>query len=403
MKLRVLPTSLSLKGKRVVVRVDWNIPLTGQATDDDSLKLERSFATIRNLSERGAVVILLTHLGRPKGREAKYSTKKLAHIATVLSGLKVHFLGDVVDTTSGKKKLEASVCSAKNGEVFLLENVRFYAGEEKNDPKLASAFASLGDFFVNDAFASCHRAHASVVGIAKKMTSYAGPSLVMEVAGLERLLSKPKKPFLAIIGGSKLSTKLDVLAALLKIADRVLVGGAMAHAFFAAKKMQIGKSYIEKEGIAAAKKLLKNPKILLPIDVVVASKIDAKAHPHVVAVTDVKKNEAMGDIGTETMRLWSEEIKKAKTIVWNGTLGVTELPAFSHGSLVVARAIASRSKGPCYGVVGGGDTLPVMLRSGMGEWIDHLSTGGGAMLEFIANSGVLPGITPLIQSPSKKK
>jgi phosphoglycerate kinase len=161
--------------------------------------------------------------------------------------------------------------------------------------------------------------------------------------------------------------------------------------------LQIGKSYIEKEGVAAAKKLLKNPKIVLPVDAVVATKIEAKTHPHVVSVTAVKKNEVMGDIGTETMRLWSEEIKKAKTIIWNGTLGVTELPVFSHGSLVIARSIASRSKGPCYGVVGGGDTLPVMLRSGMSEWIDHLSTGGGAMLEFIAGGGKLPGLTPLVK------
>jgi phosphoglycerate kinase len=403
MKLRELPATTSLKGKRVLVRVDWNIPLVGKATEEDSLKMERSFATIRDFSKRGAVVILLTHLGRPKKREVAFSTKKLAHIGSVLSGIKIHFLENTVDDAKDLKKLDATIGKASSGSVFLLENVRFYRGEEKNDPKLASAFASLGDLFVNDAFASCHRSHASVVGIAKKLPSYAGASLASEVAGLERLLVKPKKPFLAIIGGSKLSTKIDVLSTLLKVADRVLIGGAMAHAFFAAKKISIGKSFIEKESIAAARKLLKNRKILLPVDAVVATKIDTKSHPRVASVKEIKKTEAIGDIGTETMRTWAEEIRQAKTIVWNGPLGVTEIPAFSHGSLVIARAIAARSKGPCYGVVGGGDTLPVVLRTGMSEWIDHLSTGGGAMLEFLSAAGKLPGLVPLMGTTSKKK
>jgi len=394
---------MSLKGKRVLVRVDWNIPLVGKGTEEDSLKMERSFATIRDFSKRGAVVILLTHLGRPKKREAAFSTKKLAHIASVLSGIKIHFAENAVDDPKDLKKLDATIGKASSGSVFLLENVRFYRGEEKNDPKLAAAFASLGDLFVNDAFASCHRSHASVVGIAKKLPSYAGASLASEVAGLERLLVKPKKPFLAIIGGSKLSTKIDVLSALLKVADRVLIGGAMAHAFFAAKKISIGKSFIEKEGVSAARKLLKNKKILLPIDVVVAPTIGPNTHPRVASLKEIKKTEAIGDIGTETMRAWAEEIRQAKTIVWNGPLGVTEIPAFSHGSLVIARAIAARSKGPCYGVVGGGDTLPVVLRTGMSEWIDHLSTGGGAMLEFISNGGKLPGLAPLAGTSSKKK
>jgi len=403
MKLRVLPTSLSLKGKRVLVRVDWNIPLKGQAAAEDSLKLERSFATIRDLSKRGAVVLLLTHLGRPKKRDAAYSTKKLAHHATVYSSLPISFLDGAVDRAGDLDRMKKHVEDAKPGTIFLLENVRFLKGEESNDVKLAKAYASLGDLFVNDAFASCHRSHASVVGISKQLPAYAGPSLVMEVSGLEKLITKPKKPFLAIVGGSKLSTKIDVVQALLKKADRVLIGGAMAHAFFVAKKMQIGKSYIEKEGIAAAKKLLKHPKMLLPTDAVVATKIDAKSHPRVVDIGQVKKTDCIGDIGIETMRAWSAEIARAKTIVWNGPLGVTEYPAFSHGSLVIAHALAARSKGSSYGVVGGGDTLPVVLRSGMAEWIDHLSTGGGSMLEFLAHDGKLPGLAPLYGAGKQKK
>ncbi|MFA5935911.1 MAG: phosphoglycerate kinase [Patescibacteria group bacterium] len=398
MKLRVLPASMSLKGKRVIVRVDWNIPIAGKGTEEDSLKMERSFDTIRDFAKRGAVVLLLTHLGRPKKRDVAHSTKKLAHIASVLSGLKIHFVGEAVDDKKDLAKLAKAVQSAKNGSIFLLENVRFLKGEEQNDLKLAKAYASLGDVFVNDAFASCHRAHVSVVGIAKQLPAYAGASLANEVAGLERLLKKPKKPFLAVIGGSKLSTKIDVLTKLLSIADRVLVGGAMAHAFYAAKKMQIGKSYVEKSGIVAARKLLKHPKLVLPVDAVVAKTIDAKAHPYVVPVHKVKKQEMIGDIGTETMMAWSDEIKRAGTIVWNGPLGVTEYGAFSHGSLVIARAIAARSKGKCYGVVGGGDTLPIVLQSGMSEWIDHLSTGGGAMLEFMTMAGKLPGLEALAAS-----
>lgn len=403
MKLRVLPTSLSLKGKRVLVRVDWNVPLSGQAAAEDSLKLERSFATIRDLSTRGAIVLLLTHLGRPKGRDTRYSTKKLAHRATVYSGFSIAFLDGAVDRATDLDRMTARVEAAKPGAIFLLENVRFLKGEESNDVKLAKAYASLGDLFVNDAFASCHRSHTSVVGIAKQLPAYAGPSLVREVSGLEKLITKPKKPFLAIIGGSKLSTKIDVVNALLKKADRVLIGGAMAHAFFAAKKVHIGKSYVEKEGIAAAKKLVKQSKILLPTDVVVATKIDAKSHPRVVEIRQLKKTDCIGDIGTETMRAWSAEIKKAKTIVWNGPLGVTEYPAFSHGSLVIAHALAARSRGSSYGVVGGGDTLPVVVQSGMAEWIDHLSTGGGAMLEFLAHDGKLPGFVPLQGTAQKKK
>jgi phosphoglycerate kinase len=403
MKLRQLPATTNLHGKRVLVRVDWNIPLTGRGTEEDSLKMERSFETIRNLSKRGAIVLLMTHLGRPKGRDPKLSTKKLTHIAAGLSGLTIQFLSEDISNASRREVAMKHIAAAKPGSIFLLENVRFLSGEEKNEAALATAFASLGDLFVNDAFASCHRAHVSVVGIAKKLPSYAGPALLAEVAGLERIITKPKKPFVAVVGGAKLSTKIEVLNALLSIADKVLVGGAMAHAFFAAKKLSIGKSYLEKESVAAAKKLLKNPKLVLPTDVVVANKIDAKVHPHVVLVKDIKKSDMIGDIGTDTMQAWANEISKAKTIVWNGPLGVTELPAFSHGSLVIGRMIAARSHGLTYGVVGGGDTLPVMIRSGMSEWIDHLSTGGGAMLEFIAKKGKLPGLMALEGAGVKPK
>ena len=396
MKFVSLSPKLSFKKKRVFLRVDWNVPLEGLGADD-SLKIQRSIKTIVDLQKRGAVVIVATHLGRPEGRDLKFSTKKLLQLVAAKDQLEMTFLDAALDTKDGLEKAQKIVEAAKPGTIILLENVRFYTGEETNALPLAKAYASLADLFVNDAFASCHRAHASVVGVAKQLPSFAGPNLIDEVTALDKLITKPKKPFIAIIGGAKISTKVGVLEALLKVADRVFIGGAMANAFFVAKKWEIGKSYVEKEGIAMARKLLKYKNLVLPTDVVVAKKIEVGTKAHTASVKGVKKTEAIGDIGPETMVAWSQEIKKAQTIVWNGPVGVTEIPTFSHGSLVLCRAIAIRSKGDAYGVVGGGDTLPVVLQSGMGEWIDHLSMGGGAMLEFLAKKGKLPGLVALVK------
>jgi phosphoglycerate kinase len=395
MKLRVLTSKNSLKGKRVLLRVDWNVPLTETFAPEESLKLERSFNTINDLVSRGAVVVILTHLGRPNGRDEKFSTKRLAVLAHRMSQIPIHFLGESLDDQKDLSVVRETIRAAKPGTVFLLENVRFFKGEEQNSPAFSKALASLWDLFINDAFASCHRAHSSVVGIAKYIPSYAGPSLIQEVQALEKIISKPKRPFIAVIGGAKLSSKIEVLSSLLVLADKVLIGGAMAHVFFYAKKLSIGKSFIEKESVAFAKKILKNPKIVLPTDFLVASKIKDKVPARVVSVGKIRPSDVIGDIGTETMMAWAKEIKKAKTIVWNGPVGVAEYSTFSHGSMLLARAIASQSKGSTYGVVGGGDTLPTVLKSGMSEWIDHLSTGGGAMLEFIANKGNLPGLRAL--------
>jgi phosphoglycerate kinase len=374
--------------------VDWNVPLSGPFAGEKALKLERTFGTIRNLADRGAVVIVMTHLGRPKGRDPKFSTEKLAHIAHGMSDIPIHFCGEALDTSTGLKKAQDLVHVAKSGTVFLLENVRFLKGEETDAPGLAKSLASLGDLFVNEAFAASHRAHASVVGVAKTLPSYAGPSLAEEVFALTKLLEKPKRPYVAVVGGAKLSTKLGVLESLLKVADRVLVGGAMAHPFYLAKGLKIGKSLTEKGGAAIAKKLMRNPKLAFPTDAVVAPKLDPKK-AHVVPISGIKADEVIGDIGTETMMAWAAWLKKANTIAWNGPVGVAEIPTFSHGSLLLARVIAARSKGPCFGVVGGGDTLPIVAKCGMGEWFDHVSTGGGAMLEFITKKGDLPGLRVL--------
>lgn len=403
MKLPVLSPHASLKGKRVLLRVDWNVPLTGDIGPEDSLKLQRTIPTIEDLSARGAVVIVMTHLGRPTKREAAYSTKILAHVVQTSFRLPIQFLNAALDTSVGVKDVQERLSKAEPSSIFLLENVRFLKGEETNSMSLAKALASLGDLFINDAFAACHRTHASVVGVTHYLPSYAGPSLLEEVDGLSRVLTKPKRPFVAVIGGAKLSTKMKVVTSLASIADTVLIGGAMAHPFLVAKKLEAGKSLVEAAGVPLAKKLLKNPKLLLPLDAVVTSKTVKSTEARVVPVTAVKKTEIIGDIGTETMRAWSALLKKAKTIVWNGPIGMAEKSMFSHGSLVIARTIASRSKGSCYGVVGGGDTLPIVLRSGMAEWIDHLSTGGGAMLEYLANKGTLPGLQALMKKKAPKK
>jgi phosphoglycerate kinase len=395
MSLRTLPLAKIKKGTRVLVRVDWNVPLKGKMVMECE-KMERTVPLIRELRKRGAITILMTHLGRPKGRDPKTSTKLLIPFAEGCTGIPVEFLdvdfGDVKKT----KQLTQRIRALKNGDVVLLENVRFQIGEEENKAALAKKYATLADLFVNDAFASCHRAHASVVGVARELPAYAGPALQDEVSALSKLLQKPKHPYYAFIGGSKLSTKIEVIERLITIADKVFIGGAMAHVFFAAKKIPIGASYIESEGIRLANKLIKKTKkIELPLDLVVAKKIAPGIHPRVVGVGELTAKERIGDIGPETARTWSEMIKQASTVVWNGPVGVTEIPAFSHGSLVLARAMGSRGKGKTFCVAGGGDTLPVIEQSGMGEYIDHVSTGGGAMLEFIALNGKLPGLKPL--------
>ncbi len=395
MKLRTLSAKTSLRGKRVLLRVDWNIPKEGIAAAEDHLKLQRSVATIEDLVSRGAIVIVLTHLGRPKTREMKFSTEQLVGIVRKTVRVPVRFIGDDIESKTGMERVFDVINSSAHGSVLLLENVRFYKGEETNSPTFAAKLASLGDVFINDAFAACHRSHASVVGIAKLIPSYAGPALVAEVEGVSRLLNKPKHPFIAVIGGVKLSTKIGVIKTLLSIADRVLIGGAMATPFFKARRLEIGRSFVENESVTTAKSLLKNSKLELPSDVLVAPALKPKQKVRCVPITQVKKTDVIGDIGTATMMDWATEIKTAKTILWNGPVGVAEISSFSHGSLVLARAIAARSRSSAYGVVGGGDTTPIAAQSGMAEWIDHLSTGGGAMLDFIANKGDLPGLRPL--------
>ncbi|MDF1497034.1 MAG: phosphoglycerate kinase [Patescibacteria group bacterium] len=393
----------SLRGKRVLLRVDWNIPLHTVPTEGDLLKIEQSAETINWLKKQGAITIVLTHLGRPKGHDEKLSTVRLLPFAEAYLSDPVMFCGEDLTTEEGMIATEQCLMSTKNGGVVLLENVRFYDGEEINDKKLATLYASLADIYINDAFASCHRKHTSVSAITKFLPHYAGQNILNEVQAISKLINKPKKPFVAIVGGAKLSTKMPVISALVKKADHVLIGGAMAHAFLRAKRIEIGKSYLEDGSVSLATKLIKNKKIMIPEDVIVGKSIKPGAVVRRSDIKDVKKSEMIGDIGPKTMQSWSAIIKSAQTILWNGPVGVVEIPSFMHGSLVLGYAVASRSRGKTYGVVGGGDTVPVALATGMEEWFDHISTGGGALLEFIANNGKIPGLISLFEKQPKAK
>jgi len=394
LNLRTFSPKQKIKGAPILVRVDWNVPEAAARGLEGSLKLERSVSFIKQLSKRGAVVILLTHFGRPKRKDKVHTTQFLAK-RMKRYGLTIAFHPESVSKPADRKRLADRLLKAKPGSIHLLENVRFERGEEKNAVPLSKAWASLGDIFINDAFASCHRAHASVVGIAKIIPSYAGPSLTEEVEHLGRLLEKPTSPFVAVIGGKKLSSKIPVIKVLLDRCDKVLVGGAMATPFLSAKKLQVGKSYLEKASIKEAAKLLKKPGLMLPLDVMVAEKLVPNPKLRRVKVDAIGKKDIVVDIGPSTLASWSKTIATSKTVLWNGPVGWTECKPCGNGSRFLARIIATRAKGPAFGVSGGGDTLPILAETKTAKWFDFISTGGGAMLEFLSLKGKLPGITAL--------
>lgn len=395
--LRTLSSKKSLRGRVVIVRVDWNVPSNGSIERDASLKIERSLPLLKDLKKRGAKVVLLTHLGRPSKRDRRFSTKPLERLLRETYGLDLTYHSESVANKSEYATLQSALASATPGSVHLLENVRFLKGEEENSKTLAKAYADLGDVFINDAFASCHRAHVSVSGIAKLLPAYAGPSLVEEVSALSRLLDHPKSPFVAVIGGLKLSTKLPVIEALCRICDDVLIGGAMATAFFKAQKTEVGKSAHEKEGVALAKKLLKHKNIHLPQDVVVTTRVTSDPVLRRVSVDAIAKKDMIVDVGPKTLKAWNGIVGDASTIVWNGPVGLIECAPCGFGSRFLARTIGARAKGKAFGVAGGGDTLPVIHATKTEHHFDFVSTGGGAMLDFLALKGRLPGLMVLLR------
>jgi phosphoglycerate kinase len=389
---------LDLRGKRVFLRVDFNVPLNDGVVTDDT-RIRETLATLRLAIERGGRLVLASHLGRPKGaRNEKYSLKPAAKKREELLGKRIAFSDDCVGADA-----EAKSKSLKDGEVLLLENVRFHAEEEKNDQGFSKQLAALCDgLFVCDAFGSAHRSHASVVGITHFVKqSAAGLLMEKELAYLGKAISNPERPFVAILGGAKVSDKIEVVENLMKIADVLLIGGGMAYTFLKAQGKTIGKSLVENEKLDLAKKILddaraRNFKFLLPVDNVIAPEFKADAPAKVVDVGAMPGDQMGLDIGPQTIATYAAEIGKAKTIVWNGPMGVFEMPAFAKGTLAIAKAVASATDSGATSIVGGGDSVAAVHQSGVADKISHISTGGGASLEFLGGRK-LPGVEALTE------
>lgn len=401
--MRTLRSLSGLKitpGMRVLMRVDWNVPLEGGLKPENSLKIERSIETIQWLQSKKAVVVLLTHLGRPTKPDPAFSTSILVQLLKKSYGLTLTHHAERVSVAKERAQLLRVLEEAEPSSAHLLENVRFEAGEDKNAAPLAKAYASLGSAFVNDAFASCHRAHASVVGITKYLPSFAGKSLVEEEKALSKLLADKPRPRLAVVGGLKLSTKLPLLKMLLAHFDHVLIGGAMATTIQASVGVEVGASFIETNCLKEARRISTEHTLVLPEDVVVAQADKLQNHRK-TTWDDIQENERVVDVGPKTLRAWGRLISKARVLVWNGPVGFFEVAAFGVGSRFVARAVGARSKGAAYGVAGGGETLSAIRGAKVGAWFDHLSTGGGALLEYLSKQGALPGLIPLIEAKSR--
>lgn len=381
-----------LRGKRALVRVDFNVPLDDQRRVTDDTRIRAALPTIELLLERGARVILLSHLGRPKGKpEQKYSLDTVARkLEELLPKQRVTFV-ESTDTDKALKTTHDSSC-----DVVLLENTRFLGGEETNDPRLARALAQLGDLYVNDAFGTAHRAHASTEGLAHHLRpAVAGLLMEKELEYLGRALANPKRPFVAILGGAKISGKIDVIENMLPKVDRMLVGGAMACTFFKAMGLETGKSLVEDDRIDMARLLAqRSDKLLLPVDAVVAASLENTSAAHEVDRGAIPDNEAMFDIGSKSVKSFANEIARAATIVWNGPMGVFETPPFDRGTRAIAKAMAEATKRGATTIVGGGDSAAAVAGLGLEDRMSHVSTGGGASLEFLEGKA-LPGVAAL--------
>jgi phosphoglycerate kinase len=382
-----------MNGKRVLVRVDFNVPVDEHGAVSDDTRIRAALPTLDLLTSAGARVVLLSHFGRPKGKpDAKYSLKTVADALGRLAKFPVSFLGET-DTDAAI----AATHAMTPGAALLLENTRFLPGEEKNDRELSQRLAKLGDLFVNDAFGAAHRAHASTAGVAEFLhPSVAGLLMQRELDYLGSALEKPKRPFVAILGGSKISGKIDVVEALLPKVDALLIGGAMACTFYAAMGYEVGTSLVEPDRVDMARALIERAgtTLILPHDATVAPGVGHGASAHAVKRDAIPKNEAMLDIGPDSAASYARAIASAKTVLWNGPMGVFETPPFDKGTRAIADAMADATAKGATTIVGGGDSAAAVAEAGLASRMSHVSTGGGASLEFLEGKA-LPGVTAL--------
>ena len=382
---------LDLQGERVLVRVDFNVPIKDGAVTDDT-RIQRALPTIRYLLERGARPVLISHLGRPKGEaDPKYAMDPVAARLRELLGEPVHKLDAAVGP-----EVEGTLDDWDGEGVVLLENSRFYPGETKNAPDFSEQLAALADLYVDDAFGAAHRAHATTVGVAERLPAAAGLLLEEEIDDLDGVLEDPERPFVAILGGAKVSDKLGVIESLLRTADSLLVGGAMCFTFFKARGYEVGNSLVEDDYLEEAKRLMDEAgeRLVLPVDVVVADAMEEGAEAETVAVDGIPSGRMGLDIGPETVALFEERIAQARTLFWNGPMGVFEIEAFARGTEGVARAVAEASSGGATSVIGGGDSVAAVNKLGLEDRMSHISTGGGASLEYVEGKE-LPGVAVL--------
>ena len=385
-----------LSGKKVLIRVDFNVPMTPEMAVADDTRIVESLPTIKKVLTSGGSAILMSHLGRPKGKPTvEFSLKPVAEHLARLLGTPVKFAADAIGVDTA-----AMVAGLAGGECLLLENLRFYKEEEANDPAFAKQLASYGDLYVNDAFGTAHRAHASTEGVTRFLKpAVAGYLMQKEIDYLSRAVGNPARPYVAILGGAKISGKIDVIQSLLPKVDVLVIGGGMAFTFFQAQGHEIGDSLVEQEKVGLARTILddvkaKRMRLILPVDCVVADRLDNNAQRKVVPVTKIPSGWRGLDIGPETVKIINMELRRARTVVWNGPMGVFEMPNFANGTIEVARLLAEVTKAGATTIVGGGDSAAAIAKAGLEKAVSHVSTGGGASLEFLEGK-TLPGVAAL--------
>ncbi|MFN3742912.1 MAG: phosphoglycerate kinase [Anaerolineales bacterium] len=380
---------MDVRGKKVLVRVDFNVPIQDGKVGDDT-RIRAALPTLTYLLQNGAALILCSHLGRPKqGPDPKYSLRPVANHLAGLLGQEVFFAEDCIGP-----KAEEAAARLRPGQVLLLENTRFHPEEEKNDPEMARQLAKLAELYVNDAFGSAHRAHASTEGVARFLPAVAGFLMEKEIQYLGAAIANPEHPFIAVLGGAKISDKIGVTRNLLNKADAVLIGGGMANTFLKAQGLEVGDSLVESEALETARQLLQEggKKLHLPLDLVIANAFAAEAEHKIIPCGNIPAGWRILDIGPETVKAYGKVIREAKTVVWNGPMGVFEFPAFATGTFGIAQALAESN---AVTIVGGGESVAAVQQSGVADRITHISTGGGASLEMLEGL-TLPGVAALL-------